>query len=371
MTNEQKVLLALVRAGLQPRVTDGAPERAVTDESAFAGFDSTKFLMLAQQQGLLGVAWTGYQELRPLVPALGHFPASLKLNWYAAVSKIRQHTNNLFAQANLFAEKIFEEAGLPCIVLKGVDYARLYPFPEFREYGDLDCWMGNGAAAQGDEAALRIGAMREDGGYKHSHLYFHNLTIENHYCFTSHEGTRRGLRAEALLHRMMAESAPEPIRESRLLSPPPAFTALFLLRHACGHFLAEGIRLRYVTDWMLFLRRYPEVARREDILQALDELRLMPFAMLLTAYCERYLGLPAGLFPNDVPPKLFAAFCRDLFAAQPDLANRHFMAVGLRILRRFRRMARFHLLLDEAYWLKVRNTFKFSAFLRREDARKA
>lgn len=376
MTNEQRVLLALVRAGLITNRKDKATDSGDLVLSAFmssakAGFDPVVLQNEAKTQGVIGVAWAGYERLHAILPEDCQLPASVKLSWFAAASGVEAQMKRRFALAADFAELLHKEAGLRLVVLKGIDYARLYPRPAYREFGDLDCWLV-GEADKGDEIARRVGAYGDRGDYKHSHLHYKGLIIENHRYFTSHSFTARGLHTEKLLSDFMMERELEPIGRSLLFSPPPAFTAIFMLRHACGHFLAEGVRLRFVTDWMLFLQQHAKTLRREDVWQALRETRLLPFARLLTAFCERHLGLEPGLFPIDgLNQHQLTTFTDDLFSAHPSLTDRSTRAVALRILRRFRRMWRFRAFLDEAYLLSVKNTFKFSDFLKERCGRGA
>lgn len=359
MTPEQSSLLALVRAGLAEQ-TEG--EAALCD-FAFSPFHAETLLRLAHEQGVTGIAWTGYERLYPRLPSSGRLATDAKLQWYAAAQGVARRTKVLFARAAEWAEALHREGTLRCVVLKGIDYARMYPDPAYREYGDLDCWLC-GEARRGDEVARRVGATCEGGGYKHTHILYQGLTVENHYFFTSHNNTRQGRHAEEVLRGLM-EGKPEPIADSRLLSPPPAFTALFLLHHACGHFLAEGIRLRHVTDWLMFLRRYGEVVERADVRRAMEEMRLLTFASVLTTFCKRYLGLSAApAFPR-ADERLVAAFTRDLFARRPEVYDRRLLPIVGRIGRRFVRMWRFRAFLDESYWLKVRNTFTWSSFMKR------
>lgn len=39
-----------------------------------------------------------------------------------------------------------------------------------------------------------------------------------------------------------------------LETPPDLFNALFLTKHAQGHFLTEGIPLRHLCDWAILLK---------------------------------------------------------------------------------------------------------------------
>lgn len=206
----------------------------------------------------------------------------------------------------------------------------------------------------------------EEAGYKHSHIDFQGLTVENHYCFDNHNKTLRGQRTEEILLNFMSECEPTPIANTRLLSPPPAFTALFMLRHALTHFMLEGIRLRHVIDWHLFLQRHGEVLLRDDVRQALREMRLEGFAKVLTAFCERHLGLQQTVMDTSVDDTLLADFTEDLFAGQPPLSNRSTLAVAKRILRRLGRMWRFRMLLDDTYLMRVWATFAWAHRLKRK-----
>ena len=43
--------------------------------------------------------------------------------------------------------------------------------------------------------------------------------------------------------------------ESEVLLPPVQWNAMFLTYHACGHFLSEGLRLKQILDWAMFLKK--------------------------------------------------------------------------------------------------------------------
>lgn len=359
MTVEQETLLALLRVGMDQE----------TREDDWSTFDFSRrdigeLIREAARQGVTGVAWAGYERVHGALEKDAQLPPAEKLQWYVAAGSVEKGMKKRWAAAVAFANELAERGGVRCVVLKGIDYARLYPNPAYREFGDLDCWLKD-EAEKGDEIAKEIGAYLDAGDYKHSHLRYHGLTIENHRCFSGHGFTPNGLRVERLLSRLMATEPCRTIEGTNLFSPPPAFTAVFMLRHACGHFLAEGIRLRLILDWALFLRLYSETARSETVMAALRETRLLPFAELLTAFSVRYLGLSPEAFPyTSVNERRFEAFTADLFRPGASVFDRRTHVVAGRILRRFRRMWRFRAYLDEAYLRKVRTTFEFSRFLK-------
>lgn len=67
-------------------------------------------------------------------------------------------------------------------------FAQYYPNPLHRECGDLDCYM-MGKKEVGDKITVELGGAMEEAGYKHSHLTYKGLTIENHLFFTDFNNT--------------------------------------------------------------------------------------------------------------------------------------------------------------------------------------
>ena len=47
----------------------------------------------------------------------------------------------------------------------------------------------------------------------------------------------------------------ETLPRTDVLLPPPIFNAIFLTYHAQAHFLEEGLRLKQLLDWAMFLKR--------------------------------------------------------------------------------------------------------------------
>ncbi len=95
----------------------------------------------------------------------------------------------MFSLSAEYADKMYEN-GIPVVVLKGLAFGVYFPNPMSRECGDLDCYM-MGKDREGDHITALIGGKVEDGGYKHAHLHYKGLTIENHYYLTNFNNTKR------------------------------------------------------------------------------------------------------------------------------------------------------------------------------------
>lgn len=280
-------MFALLRVGLGMRSADSVASVLLTGEQWGGVY------RLAAEQGLLALVWDGVRRLAPEVQP----PRELRLRWAYNVERIERRYAQQRCRATELAG-IFAEAGIRTVVLKGLAVSRLYPVPAHRPCGDLDCFLC-GAYEQGNRAAEAAGAEVRRDFYKHSHIVFRGLTVENHRFCTAVRGSRRAKEFERLLQRLLAERPLERIDETALFAPPADFDALFLTRHALSHFLTEGISLRHLCDWALFLAREGERVDWVAFREVAAAHGLLRFAEILSDLSVRYLGVARNPLPAD------------------------------------------------------------------------
>lgn len=175
-------------------------------------------------------------------------PRAVKLRWALSVEAIEARYGK---QARIAHEltSFFAEHNIRTVILKGLGLSSYYPEPAHRECGDIDLWLddydrGNRLL---EEAGIRIDYDHE----KHAVFHYKGVVIENHNRFltASHRPTER----------IVADFLTEEIRNCHPVpdgyyTPSATFNAIFLLRHMSRHFGTEGINLRQLADWGLFLR---------------------------------------------------------------------------------------------------------------------
>ena len=293
---------------------------------------------------------------------------ALLMQWLSAATGVEQTMRRMQMAAEEFADAM-EKREIPVVVLKGLAFAQYYPNPLHRECGDLDCYM-MGKKEEGDLAAVELGGKVEEAGYKHSHLIYKGLTIENHRFFTDFDNTPTGIRTEQALGELMQE-AHIYIGGSKLYCPSVNFNALFLLKHAQGHFMDEGIRMRHVLDWALFLKAKQQEVDWLRILPMLETTHTAQFAGLMTAIAIRHLHVDVhheGLLAlaEQAEPQMVDDVLADIMGEQPAIYVDGLWHKVKRILRRFRRMWKFRLLASESYPRMVWNAFAFSSYMKRE-----
>lgn len=293
---------------------------------------------------------------------------ALLMEWLSAATAVEQTMRRMQVTAEEFAEAM-EKREIPVVVLKGMAFAQYYPNPLLRECGDLDCYM-MGKKKEGDLAALELGGTMEEAGYKHSHLIYKGLTIENHRFFTDFDNTPTGMLTEQVLGELIQEGQIY-LGDSKLSCPSANFNALFLLKHAQGHFIDEGIRMRHVLDWALFLREKQEEVDWSKVLPMLEVTHTAQFAGVMTAIAVRYLRIEVlnkGLLASasNAEQKMVDAVLADIMGDQPAIYVDGLWHKTKRILRRFRRMWKFRSLASESYPRMVWNAFAFSSYMKRK-----
>lgn len=365
---------------------------------------------LAKEQGVTALVFEKLESL----PAEVAPPKQLMLQWFSHTLSIGKQMERKYLVAADFAERL-AAANIPVVVLKGFAIAAYYPQPLHRECGDLDCYM-LGKMAEGEAVAASFGAVVEEANYKHSHIKYKGLTIENHKYFTSFNNTARGKGTEAALKQLIFAQAPARWDNSALLRPNATFNALFLAKHALRHFIDEAICLRHIMDWALFLKAEAANVDWQLLRPHLEASRVLLFAQLLTHISLRHLGLPASTplpdWLSGVNAGVYSAGCgggaaasascagsgevaacgggsaaaagldcgdgaerlarweemllADTFGGHPSMAGETFFMKCKRILRRFRRIYRFRDLADETPATLIWNAFAFSSYLHRK-----
>lgn len=258
--------------------------------------DWRNVLILAQKQGVRGLAFETLELLKQENAECGSFPdCTTLMQWYAQTAFVEK----MFAQHVALAKDVVElwkQHGIRTVVFKGLAHSRYYPRAEHREFGDFDCYLidayGECAYRQGNEVARKKGLMVDDGWYKHSHIAYKKLTIENHQYFTS---ARRG-GTDLALHKYIVEaigngSKLERLDGTEIYLLPVEAEGLFMLYHSLTHFLVEGINLRHFVDWACWIKTNQDKVEWKEFYSLCKRFRLDGFADVLNTIATKYLGV--------------------------------------------------------------------------------
>lgn len=70
-----------------------------------------------------------------------------------------------------------------------------------------------------NSVARQIGTLVEDGGYKHSHIHYKGLLIENHKYLINFNKTKQGIKIEKIMQQWMIEVKCKMFEDSNLWIP--------------------------------------------------------------------------------------------------------------------------------------------------------
>lgn len=283
----EKELFALLRLGLE---TNNAEVENLSDFIMMSASQWARIGELSQKQGVLGIVLDGIDKLESTRYGLTkELPTNLKLDWIGQVMTIEQANQHQIAVMNEMAEK-WTQNGCRVMVMKGQANGTMYPKPEHRNPGDVDCYLFEDYA-KGNDIAREVGTKVDESWYKHSVISYKGETFENHQFFVlTREGRRSKLLQKELENALQVKEWQQ-FTNSDVLLPPVQWNAMFLTYHACSHFVSEGLCLKQILDWAMFLKSHQNDVNWPEFYAFCERNHLRRFADAMTAIAVNYLGI--------------------------------------------------------------------------------
>lgn len=311
-----KQLFILLRLGLGiERVKD----IDFSDFTLFTNKEWESIRAIAERQGISAIVLDGINQLvtsvdKVLVCGVDvEWWKSFLLQWAGSMLYIEQKNSHQVTVMNHLAD-VFSQNMIKMMVIKGQANGLMYPVPFHRSPGDIDCYLF-GDYKMGNEIARILGAKVDESWYKHSVIQFQNETIENHLYFalTREGGMSKNL--QKVLEQTLNTYGCETFPDSCVYLPPAQWNAMFLTYHACGHFIKEGLRLKQVLDWAMFLKNDQEKVDWKEYYSFCDTFHFRIFADAITCICVEYLGVqitnPAIMVNSSVADKILHSVLYD------------------------------------------------------------
>lgn len=221
----------------------------------------------------------------------GPLPDVYKALWKKVlVSHTARFTQIIYAQRHL--TQLLEAANIPVAVMKGCAAAVYYPNPELRSMGDVDLLVKPESFQKAYQLMLDNGYVLhgEDNGKYHVALIKDNVLFELH---RSPAGLRKDKYGEFI--RAFMESGLDHIERKKIdecVFPilPWKQNGLELIWHIKQH-LYNGLGLRQILDWMMFVDRVLDDGHYGEFKEILKKSGLNKLAIVVTRMCQIYLGL--------------------------------------------------------------------------------
>ncbi len=244
----------------------------------------------AIQQGVGAFVFDGLQKgMKTGELPLDTIPREQKMKLFSHTVQVEKQCRAQYERAAELAD-IYAEHGIRTVVLKGIAAGTCYPNPWHRPCGDLDCFLFD-KHEEGNRIAKKLGTEVDPFHYKHSHIKYKGLMVENHRFCTAVRGSRKMKRFERLLQSLLEEEGTTRIGDTHLECPSPLFNALFLTIHGRNHFLLEGIALRHLCDWAMLIHKHGDEIDWKRFTSIAAEYGLRDFSEAMTRLSVELLGI--------------------------------------------------------------------------------
>lgn len=296
------ILFSALRASLMGQPLDRELYRDLSEK------EWTKLFKISAQQGVCAIVYDVISQL----PKEMQPPKGLHIHWTLSAENIETRYNLQKKLANELAE-LYADNGVKTVVLKGFGISSYYPIPSYRECGDFDCFLC-GDFEKGNEIASQNGAHVEPNCYKHSHIHYKGLMVENHQFCIGIRGSEKVKGLERHLESLIFnDTNPRYFEDTKLVIPNADFNAIFLINHSFGHFISNGIKLRPIYDWILLLKKEQESIDWKTFYEICDGLHLTRFVNIINYISVTHLGLKLTNPQIGIEKKYSDKVLKDIF----------------------------------------------------------
>ena len=305
MTLEQKVLLRLLKAHIKGEYFNEV-ERALLFAGQQKG-DMKAVLTEAKAQSVYLMVMDVVAD-NDLVPR-DKFSEEYDLAFFLTLknAQVEQSQKGL---VSLLTENQKEYA-----IIKGEAAAAYYPKPTLRTFGDVDFLID-------PKDMSEITEMLKNEGYKEKqeehicHVVFKKPKshLEMHFEIVGIPNGEQGKVVRQYMKDALADTRSQSgsMGDFKVLSH--ARHGLVTLLHMAHHMLTEGIGLRHLCDWAVFVdKTHNEPFWDKELLPLLNKIGLLKYAKVMTKTAAIYLGTAEMPFAGDISDELCEEVIEDIF----------------------------------------------------------
>lgn len=240
---------------------------------------------------------------------------------YTALKKLSlecKDADSLFSQiiaknmrveyAHCEIHKLLSENNIKYVILKGCASATYYKEPLLRMMGDIDFLVSPNDIKKADELLRSIGyTTNYDINSNGMHIEYRRkdgLVCEMHRLVNGIPRNEMSSVVKGYLKDVFDTAIEINTSSGSLIVPDKFHHGLVILLHSASHIINEGIGLRHLCDWAVFVNSFSNNEFVATFQKPLKEMGLFRFAQLITLCCIKYLGVDkqewVGEFDNDL-----------------------------------------------------------------------
>ena len=240
-------------------------------------------------------------------------PPTVYERWLSVAYGYMRHAQmTLCCQRHL--NDIMDKNGHPFIILKGTAAAAYYPQPEKRCFGDVDFLIDTTQRAA-VEALLSADGYERWSSEHICHVVYRKgkQHLEMHFETVGIPYGRSGELVREWMQGAVVDSIIQTVGDVAFPAPGPKYHALILLLHMQHHALSEGLGLRHLCDWAVFVDRTAnEPFWDEEVLPLLKKIGLYTYAAAMTKTAATYLHTACPIWARNVDESLCGRLIEDI-----------------------------------------------------------
>lgn len=200
---------------------------------------------------------------------------------------------------------IMKNAGIPCTILKGFASALYYPDPLMRSMGDVDFMIDTDNFEKATETLKNNNYVAaEKGNDVHDIFLGKSCRCEMHFQPSGIPEGKAGVKIRKYLSGVIEKSETVRTELGEITVPSTFHHGLIILLHMCHHLTGDGLGLRHLCDWAVYLNTIGEDKFLELFEKVLKDIGLWDFAKIMTFISCKYLGLPDMKWAKNADKKL-------------------------------------------------------------------
>lgn len=298
-TNEQRVLLALIRKSLFDIDCD------FTDLE----IDWKQVMIESRAQAVLLLACDSAAHVKELIPA------EIFEEW--KMRAFRSMMNNMKVQkSQRDMISILSEKRYPYMILKGLAAAYYYPRPELRALGDVDFLIDS-------DMKVDISDLFVENGYEKSlenhicHVVFKKpgAHLEMHFEPSGIPNGEQGEKVRAFLDKAVYKCSEVKVGNDVFNMPNAMYHGMILALHMQHHQVSEGLGLRHLCDWACFVNKTVDESFWKELLAEFASIGLLTYIKLMTKTCSLYLGSKLPVWAEEVDDQICEDIMNDILAS--------------------------------------------------------
>lgn len=185
---------------------------------------------------------------------------------------------------------------MPYVAMKGLASAMYYPEPNLRSMGDVDFLVAKENVSQAGKLLENIGFAvdhgEEDDGIHIAYTRPPMSIWELHHSANGIPNNDVGELIQTEMDKAISTAETVEVDGSTCCLPDKLHHGLIMLLHTASHLTSEGVGLRHLCDWVVFVSALSDAEFREIFEKKLKRFGLWRFAQALTLLGIRYLGAP-------------------------------------------------------------------------------